>query len=241
MKYSKIILILLSVLLFLTNSCELKSINGSGNIIKESRSVSGFNRVSISGSGHLFISQGDNESLIIECDANIEPHILSIVRDKTLEIGPKKLNLNPSEPIKYFLSLRNLRALKTSGSILVRSTALRTENLSVVINGSGKLILGSIEAQSITLNISGSGKVNIESGYSKNQRLSISGSGEFNVPNLKSENADINIRGSGKATVWVTNKLSIKISGSGKLYYYGSPRISSTISGSGKVDSLGAK
>jgi putative autotransporter adhesin-like protein len=241
MKYSKIILILLILPLFLTNSCNVNSINGSGNIIKNSRSVSGFNRVSISGSGHLFIIQGNKESLTIDCDDNIEPYIFSIVKDKTLKIGPDKFNLNPSEPIKYTLTLRNIRALKTSGSILVKSNTLRTEKLKVEISGSGRFILDRIEAQSITFKINGSGKVDIESGNLQNQILSISGSGEFNLPNLKSENTDLNISGSGKAKVWVTNKLNIKISGNGKAYYYGTPIISSTISGSGKVDSLGTK
>ena len=241
MKYLKIIILPLIMFLFFISACDFKSINGSGKIIKNSRSVSGFNRITISGSGHLFIIQGNTESLQIECDDNIEPHILSIVKNETLEIGPKKVNLNPSKPIQYTLFLRNLSALKTSGAIKVKSNMLKTENLSVVMNGSGKFILGRIEAQSIEVDINGSGKVDIESGNSKYQNLSISGSGKFNLSKVKSENADVKISGSGKAKVWVVNKLNIKISGSGKLDYYGTPRISSNVSGSGKVDSLGEK
>lgn len=196
MKYLKIILLPLSVFLFLTISCEFKSINGSGNITKVTRSVSGFNRVEISGSGQLLISQGNSESLQIECDDNLEPHILSIVDGETLEIGPKKVNLNPSKPIKYTLFLRNIYALKSSGAIKVKSNILRTDNLRVEINGSGKFILERIEAQSVEFDINGSGKVDIESGNSKYQRLSISGSGKFNVSNVKSENVDVKISGS---------------------------------------------
>ena len=167
MKYLKIILLPLSVLLFLTIACDSKPINGSGNIIKNTRSVSGFDRVEISGSGHLFISQGNTESLQIECDDNIEPHIHSTVTNKTLDIGPNNVNLNPSKPIQYTLFLRNLSALKTSGAIKVKSNMLKTENLSVVMNGSGRFILGRIEAQSVEVYINGSGIVDIESGNSK--------------------------------------------------------------------------
>ena len=103
MKYLKIFFLPLIMLLFLTIACDFKSINGSGNIIKKSRSVSGFSRIAISGSGHLFISQGNTESLQIECDDNIEPHILSTVKNETLEIGHRKVNLNPSKPIQYTL------------------------------------------------------------------------------------------------------------------------------------------
>ena len=241
MKYLKIFILPFIMFLFFNSACDFKSINGSGNIIKNSRSVSGFNRVEISGSGHLFIIQGNTESLQIECDDNIEPHILSTVTNKTLDIGPNNVNLNPSEAIKYTLSLKNLHALKTSGAIKISSNLLRTENLNVVMNGSGKFILGRIEAQSVEVDINGSCKFDIESGNVKHQRLSISGSGKFNVSNLKSESADVKISGSGKTTLWLADKLNIKISGSGKLHYYGSPKISSNVSGSGKIDSLGEK
>jgi len=241
-KYLKIILVSLCVFLLFTIACDLNSIKGSGTIIKTDRPVSGFNKVSISGSGHLFISQGNSESLEIMCDDNIAPYIRTIVKNGVLEISPKKnITLNPSQPIRYSLSLKNITSLKTSGSVIAKSSLLKTESLSVAMSGSGKFSLKKFEAQSISLDISGSGESNIESGRSKTQKISISGSGEFNAPNLKSENSDFTISGSGKAKVWVTNKLDIKISGSGKLYYYGSPRITTSISGSGKVESLGKK
>lgn len=241
LKHTKIIVGLLAILLFLINACNSNSITGSGNIVKEHRRVSGFNKVTVSGPGHLFISQGDSESLEIACDDNIAAHILTIVKSGTLEIGPKNATLKPSEPIRYSLSLKTIDSLKTSGSVLIDGDALRVAGLRVVMSGSGKLSLRNLEAQSIEFDISGSGKINIESGNTKNQRISISGSGEFSVPNLKSENIDLTISGSGKAKVWATNEMDIKISGSGKVSYHGSPRISTNISGSGKIEGLDTK
>lgn len=241
LKYLKAITGLLGVSLIFTTACTSQSIIGSGNIIKESRQVSGFHKVSVSGSGHLLISQGNTESLEIECDDNIAPHIRTIVRNGTLTIGPENTAVNPSAPIRYNLSLKDIDALTTSGSVLVKGGLLRTENLVVVMRGSGRFRLKNLEAQSIAFDISGSGKVHIQSGNSKNQTISISGSGEFSVPNLKCENIDLTISGSGNAKVWVTNELNIKISGSGRLYYYGAPVVSSRISGSGKVAGLGTK
>ena len=241
LKHTRIIVGLLAILLLLINACNSKSITGSGNIVKEHRRVSGFNKVTVSGAGHLFLSQGDTESLEITCDDNIAAHILSIVESGTLEIGPKNATLKPSEPIRYNLSLKTINSLKTSGSILIDGDALSVKSLRVVMSGSGKLSLRTLEAQSIEFDISGSGKINIESGNSNNQSISISGSGEFNVPNLKSENIDLSISGSGKAKVWATNEMDIKISGSGKVGYHGSPKISTNISGSGKVEGLGTK
>ncbi len=241
MKYLKIILSFIALVLFTPGSSYAKTIKGSGNIIKDSRSVVGFDKVSISGSGFLLITQGDDESLVIECDDNIASHIRSSVKDETLYIGPKNINLKSSEPIKYRLSFKNLKSLKSSGSIRVNGDALKTESLGLWISGSGKISLGNIEAHSLTSSMSGSGEINIDSGHVEDQKIAMSGSGEVNASNLKSENTDLAISGSAKARVWATDELDIKISGSGKLYYYGSPTISTSISGSGNVESLGDK
>lgn len=241
MNYSKIVLSLFAVVISMPGYSYSKSIKGSGNITKESRSVSGFDKVSISGSGLLFITQGNDELLVIECDDNIAPNIRSLVKNGTLKIDHKNVRLKPSEPIKYRLSLKNLKSLSSSGSMEVNGDVLKTENMDLWISGSGKINLGNIEAHSITAAMSGSGEINIESGNVKNQKISMSGSCEVSVSNLKSENTDLAISGSGRAKVWVTHELDIKVSGSGKIDYYGTPIVSTHISGSGKVESHGIK
>ena len=73
-------------LLFIT-ACGLGTIQGSGDVITESRDVSGFDSVSLSGIGRVIITQGDDESLTIETDDNLMKYITSEVRDGTLELG----------------------------------------------------------------------------------------------------------------------------------------------------------
>ncbi len=87
MKYLMIILSFIAIVLITPSSSYAKTVKGSGNIIKDSRSVAGFDKVSISGSGFLLITQGDEESLAIECDDNIASYIRSSVKDGTLNIG----------------------------------------------------------------------------------------------------------------------------------------------------------
>ena len=54
-------------------------VRGSGNVIDETREVSGFDFVSISNSGQATISVGDTESLVITAEDNILPLIQSNV------------------------------------------------------------------------------------------------------------------------------------------------------------------
>ena len=62
-------------------------IKGSGNVITESREVSGFNGVSHTGIGRVTITQGDTESLTIQADDNLMEYITSEVKNDTLELG----------------------------------------------------------------------------------------------------------------------------------------------------------
>ena len=97
MKWFAMILGLASFALFSTRACNSKNtIRGSGNITKESRQVSGFREVSVRGSGHLSITQGEIESLEIECDDNLLPYIQTIVRNEILKIGPKDVSESKS-------------------------------------------------------------------------------------------------------------------------------------------------
>lgn len=80
---------LISILLAAIVSCKISSVRGSGNIISEDRAVSEFNKVSVLGSGNLFIEQGDEESLTIEAKDNMFPLIAA-----NLIITP--INLIPS-------------------------------------------------------------------------------------------------------------------------------------------------
>ncbi len=76
--------LLLIVLFFLPSlACgvfSMNAINGSGNIITQSIDVSNFDRVSLEGSGDVYIEQGQTESLTIEADDNIQPLLETKVR-----------------------------------------------------------------------------------------------------------------------------------------------------------------
>ena len=81
------ILGLLIIGILLITACSLSTIQdsrdvitGSGNVITESRDVSGFDGVSHTGIGRVIITQSDTESLTIEADDNLMEYITSEVQ-----------------------------------------------------------------------------------------------------------------------------------------------------------------
>ena len=216
-----------------------RAVVGSGRVVTETRAVSGWDQVSISGSGKLVVTQGAEESLTIRTDDNLLPLIESKVSGGRLAIGPTN-NLKPTGTIFYTLRLKNLRSLQMSGSLEAQVDELATDNLTVQVSGSGKVMIGKLAAKQLEVALSGSGEVMV-AGQVKWETLALSGSGHFEGTDLASAQADAQVSGSGTVTVWAREHLSAEVSGSGRVNYYGSATVESQVSGSGGVRNLGPK
>ncbi len=212
---------------------------GSGKMASETRQVSGFNAVTLAGSGDVSIEQGEQEALTIEADDNILPLLTSEVRGGELVLGMKpNLSLNLHDPIHYTLTVKNLNAFTLSGSGNVQAGPLQTDSLRLVLSGSGNVRLSDLTAQRIDTTLSGSGSIDV-AGKVDEQSAQISGSGEYRAGDLASTSASTGISGSGSMKVWATDRLDARISGSGSVSYYGRPTVNKTGGGSGELRSLG--
>jgi Putative auto-transporter adhesin, head GIN domain len=188
---------------------------GSGKVVSQTREVSGFTKVELSGSGELTIEKTGTESLTISAEDNLLPELTSEVAGGTLTLGTKpNVTITPTKPITYSLTVKDLSGLAVSGSGSARVSNLTTNSLPTEISGSGT--------------ITASGTVN-------DQDVAISGSGDYQGEQLTSKTAKVQISGSGTASVLATDLLDVKISGSGTLTYSGNPQITQEISGSGKL------
>lgn len=217
-------------------------VRGSGNVISETRNVSGFDTVSISNSGDATISVGDTESLVITAEDNILPLIQSNVVNGRLEIGGKpNSSYSTTRGISYKITVKSLKGVETSGSTDVSVTnTVKADSFSAGTSGSGRITLADLQASSITLRTSGSGRIDA-SGKASSLNATTSGSGEIVAGNLSTGSATVSTSGSGNVTVWVTDTLNAHTSGSGNVRYYGQPNVSRSESGSGRVTSLGNK
>jgi len=220
-------------------------VQGSGNVITESRDVSEFDEVELRGIGRLEITQGTTTELSVTADDNLMQYIETKVEGDTLQISVKHRSLpfftvNPTETIVYELTVPSLTRVSLSGSGKIVVDGLETDEFTVEISGSGDLEASDLRADSFTYQLSGSGKATV-SGKVDSQDVQVSGSGRLEAGDLQSAEAFIEISGSGRAVLWVTDQLDVQISGSGDVQYYGSPEVSQDVSGSGSIKGLGSK
>jgi len=188
---------------------------GSGQLATQSRQVSGFTSVELTGVGELSIDQTGTESLTVSAEDNLLPLLTSRVEADTLILGKKpNTRIVTSKPITYTLTMKDITGLAVSGSGTINAPKLTTAALRIEISGSGVITTaGNVDDQS----------------------LEISGSGRYLADGLTSKTTTAEISGSGTANVVASNALDVKISGSGTLTYSGNPQVAQTVSGSGKL------
>lgn len=237
------IFVVISLSAFLLSACDI--VRGSGVVITDIRNVSDFDQVSLSGVGTLYVTIGDTESLKIEAEDNLLPYIESRVRSNKLDIGFSRDRWNtaiqPTQPIYYYLTVKDLEGLELSGAGNIEVDELETPHLRVATSGAGNIVINKLTTDQFSAEVSGAGSCRVYAGEVQSQVLFISGAGGYRAGDLKSQTTDIEISGLGGAEVWAESALSVTISGAGNVNFYGQPSISQNISGLGSTHFLGTK
>jgi hypothetical protein len=219
---------------------DVGGVEGSNVVETEERQVSGFNRVDMAGIGFLVIEFGDTEALTIEAESNIMDYIQTNVVGQELIIKLKEgRSYQPTEPIKYYLTVIELDELEVSGLGSVELPEIEATDFFIEISGGGTIDIDRLDAKLFELEVEGLGNLTVDEGTVVRQDISISGGGNYQARRVESQDADVDISGLGNATLRVSDTLSVNISGGGSVEYYGNPVVTTNISGLGKVDRLG--
>lgn len=217
-------------------------VTGSGNLASETRQVSGFDQVMLTGSGDATITVGDGEGITIEAEDNILPLIETTVQNGKLVVGLKPMtSISTTRGIRYIISARALRGVELTGSSSVSVRAVKSDSFQAITSGSGSIQVSSLQAKTLKVSITGSGKVDVNAGNVDSQDVILTGSGNYNADGVESASAQVATTGSGSAALWVNDTLTARITGSGNVRYYGQPSVTRTETGSGRVTSLGSK
>ena len=236
-----VLLLLLLVAILPVTACNVSFTRGSGDLITETRDVSGFDSIDLSGFGEVIVTQGGGESLTIETDDNIMEHVKAEVSGGTLNLGFEDgVNAILPTQLIFTVGVDDLTSVSISGAGDIESDMIVTDRLDATISGSGDVLIADLTAGEVKATISGAGEIDL-AGEAAVQDVTIGGSGSYRAGGLLGDSVEVSISGSGDATVWATESLDTNISGSGSVDYYGRPSINTSGSGSGDVNSLGEK
>jgi hypothetical protein len=205
---------------------------------KETRNVSGFNRISFGVAGELYVNIGPEFSVVLEGDKSLLQEIKTEVAGSRLVIKKDSWHSSGNEKLVAYVTLPELIGLGVSGSGKAEiKDAVKSDALDLSVSGSGKIVTAGLTIGSLDLGISGSGDVYAGNGDVQKADISISGSGNYIGESLRIGKADISISGSGGCKCNVTDNLEAHVSGSGNITYSGNPKVDARVSGSGRVRS----
>ena len=218
-------------------------VRGSGNVVSETRDVSGFRAIEVDYPAEVFIKQGSQESLKVEAEDNLLPGLKTDVKNGVLQIfykTEKGKHVNPTKTVRITVVVKDLADVDFSSAGELTVEKLKTDSLDVSLSGAGTLHLNDIQVKGLHVSLSGAGSATA-SGTADDLDLSISGFGDFNGAELQDRDARVHISGAGSATVWVEDELTAGISGAGSVSYYGDASVNKQISGVGDIRHIGNK
>jgi hypothetical protein len=195
------------------------TVQGSGVLATESRTVPSFGSIELAGSNNLRIRVGEEQSIQVYADDNLIDRVTTDVNATTLVIGNTQGSYSPSSPMRVEVSIPSLEALTLSGS--------------------GNITITGIEGPDLTVAISGSGVV-IASGVTDQVDVTLSGSGRAELGRVVASAVQAVVSGSGLIVVTATESLDASVPGSGSIIYDGSPSdVTKSVTGSGAITPQG--
>lgn len=216
MKTAKWYWMLLTSLLLL--GCGKEEIVGTEKMVSQSRSVSSFSSINISGFYKVNVSVGSPQAVTINANGNLLPYIETTVSSKELSVEAKKGYL-----------------LRPSGMPTI--TIVTPDIGKVELHGNNELELNGLAKGDFDLELFGSNQVTGQ-GTVNTLKIALSGQGIIDTSKLIANDVEINSNGSARISVYAKNNLKVNISGFATVNYSGDPKINQVINGSGKITKM---
>lgn len=231
-------LILFSVLIFVlgTGCHELVGKRGSGNVVPETRSVSSFSTVEVSGAIDVYVKQDSTTSVRVETDDNLQEYVRVETNGSTLEIYTEGgFNLRPSHKTKVYVSNPAFDGFKVSGasSVTSESEISSAERISLQLSGASEGRL-QLNAPRVIVDVSGASGANLR-GRTKDLEATASGASKIRGYELLTENSHVDANGASQIEVYASVKIEGEASGASGINYRGNATNSVRTSGASHV------
>jgi len=187
---------------------------GNGKAAKQTRQVSGFTAVELSGALVADITLGSTTSVEVTGDENLLPLLVTEVKDGRLLVHTTK-SVRPKLELAVHIVLPALQAVEMSGSCKAKLAQVTGDKLALELSGSSAL-----EA----------------SGTVRELSVEMSGSGEVHAAGLAAEAVKVGVSGSGTVEVAAASTLDVHVSGSATVLYHGHPKVTKSVSGSATIE-----
>jgi hypothetical protein len=234
----KILLLVAATSITLFSSCRrFRCVKGNGNVRTETRKMTGFTKVDISGGYKVTLKQDSSESISITTDDNLFKYIQTNIEGGTLRLRSRR-NICGSGETTVIIGVKNLDKIGASGAVEIRSNGrLTVQNLSFDLSGSTKIDM-ELYAGRVRTDASGSTEVYLK-GQAASHEVDLSGSGKVEALDFVVGKYKIGTSGASECKINVLNELDVHTSGASDIQYRGNPtKVNNDQSGASSVKKI---
>lgn len=220
--------ILIAIIALFVTSCKYdidlgNGINGSGNIIKEKRTLTEtFTKIEVNRGIEVIVEQANETEIEVEADDNIIKHITTKVENNVLVITTDE-SINSSDSQTVRVKMPTITSIEsTSGSNIKSKNTLRGTQLKVDSNSGSEIEL-QLEYDAVTAESTSGSEISLTGKALKLDTSSSSGS-EINADNLISNTIVCDASSGSSTSVHPLLSLKAKASSGSSINYKGNPK-----------------
>lgn len=212
------------------------TILGTKDIKKVKLTATDFKQISMGDNFQVTLSQGAEEFVEIETDANLIGYFeVEVNEDKTLHVNVKEgYSLTPSENVRVHIGFKTLKSIRSQGHCTISADQQLTFEQLALEAHHGSVMKLRVTTHSLAVRISGASKNEIY-GTTDSLQLNVFNSGKFEGANFTTKKAKISINNSGTANLNIIDYLDAATHNNGTLRYSGNPSINQQATGTGKI------
>ncbi|NND62438.1 MAG: DUF2807 domain-containing protein [Flavobacteriaceae bacterium] len=234
-----IIVALLSVVLTSCNfDIQLGQVSGNGNVVTEERPVtSDFDAVKGSAGLDVFLTEGDENKIVVEADENLMEVIETEIQNGELRITTNQ-SIRRSKSQKVHVTYVKLNQISaSSGADVISYSVVRSENLSLD-SSSGADLEVEIIAKEVYADVSSGADIKV-SGRAERLIAEASSGSDLKARDLEVKTCRAKASSGADIVVNVRDEIDGRASSGGHIRYYGDPTAVSVKDGaSGSVSKM---
>lgn len=218
---------------------QAQELTGDGNVVRETKAVSHFEKIEVNGTMSVYLKQGETESVVVEADKNLIPYFVIKVKGDKLSIGMRdEVEIEESTKQNVYVTLKDLTGLEANGVGNIESeNTLNLDRLNIENNSVGNLKLD-LKCNDLKAEINSVGSV-IFSGNAGTAAITHNGVGNLKAFDLSAGVMKISSNAVGNCEVSSSKEIYIDLNGIGNISYKGNPVVKAlNENGLGKVKKL---
>lgn len=210
------------------------AIKGNGDVTSESRKVSDFKEVELSGGFTVTIKPGA-PSLTIETDRNVLEYVKSEVKEGRLVIEPRRnTNLRTSKPIIVTITVPSLDVISAAGGIDLNVEVPLGKRAMLDLSGGVDARIGNIDVDSLKVEASGGVELTLI-GKATSAKVELSGGVQLHAAKFSVKTMALDASGGCGVDVAVADSVRGDISGGVDVQLHGAPHVDLDKSGGASV------